>query len=227
MVEAPTSFRFEPWRSDVMSKHTKSSASARDEIERALRQLPMLHDKETRVPALAAAIAQIADQPPQRKRSNAFEGATQETIEREIKDIIKLSIGLANTLDSLHAPSIQALANAVPLVDPDGTPTLLNVAFVRSELPKILRVLAQIAKGVSTTTGDLSGSERGNKPNLLVHAVAQMVARIFFDLTGEKPDRSQGPCKYKALLANIFDVLKIKANVDRATKDAVATLWPE
>jgi hypothetical protein len=209
-----------------MSKRTLPSASARDEIEEALRQLSLLQNKETLVPIRASTIAQLADQFQSRKHSNAFEGATQRTVEREIQDVAKFSIRLANTLDALHAPTIQVLANAVPLANRDGAPELPNIAFIRSELPKILRALAEITKALKLKSEDFPSDRRGSKRDRLVHAVADMVARIFYDLTGEKPDRSQGPHKYKALLANVFLALTIKANVDRAAKDAVATLWP-
>ncbi len=103
---------------------------------------------------------------------------------------------LAQRLENMHETTICALADT-PAFMIHGKPTLLNVAFARRELPRLLRddsidrdrlanelgFLAQAA--VTAEAPDTT--DEGRWPDRRVQAVADILARFYRDVTGLPP----------------------------------------
>jgi hypothetical protein len=110
--------------------------------------------------------------------------------------VVRAREQLAQRLEAMHGTTIYALSNASALVI-QGESALLNVAFVRCELPGLLcddstdrerlanelDFLAQTA----TTTEAPETTDEGRWPDYRAQAVANILARFYREATGLPP----------------------------------------
>ena len=173
-------------------------AATRAAIVDALHRLPLLPNVEadgqlsTAADALTLMVAPAAD----RQRPHAFTQGTEATRGRELAVVRKQAKALADTLDGLHGPAIDALGRRC------GTLDLLKFA-------NDLRSLSAAAEFTPLPTLEASG--RGAPPKLRANGVNKVAAVHYQILTGRKPaftrSKNTGPNKASGHLLGLLQVL--------------------
>jgi hypothetical protein len=218
------------------------------EIEAAIRRFPVHHEKLWHVKFFVdelALMGLLIDENDDAGTAPAnFRPATAGMAAKQLDELIKRANDLANKIDGkgnmtrarrqlarrirdLNGPTITALSDAHSVII-GRQHFLLNFPYFLSELPKKLddgreitsgelRFCADVAK--SARSGALTGQSVGRPRDNRAHAVATLLAREYFNLTGNEPvfsvragGKDEGTVHglFLELVQDIFRALRIK-----------------
>lgn len=179
-----------------------ATETVKDQIEAALRRLPLRPNiDETRIGAAAAHLATLT--PPPTPMPAAFRAAGRTTCQKQLDQVRGQAERLARTLEDLNGPALCALS--IHDYMDEGT------LFVIDRL----RRLAKAAAATNVKNIPIKPSKDGRPPNGRAHIIAEAAAIHYRVLTGKRAaitNNRHGKGvggRFVELLRAVFDALEI------------------
>lgn len=151
-------------------------------------------------------------------RSADLQRAGDATVGKELKALRIQAFKLQTVIQGLRPQTKQKLWDAPSFVDDNGRQVRADINRLLASLSHDLEILSKVAE--TTDLKNYAASKhRGRRDDLKADLVTKVAAAHYRRLTGVEANRSIAERGFLPFLQAIFDVMSIKRNVERATKD--------